>query len=105
ARAERDDEAVAPLAARQGLGAADEVGGELVVEREHDGALAREVPVEERRADVGPRGDVAERRVLEPALGEEVGRDTVEAIPHGGALRRGAPGTAAASAGSLGVPR
>ena len=53
------------------------------VEAEDGVVLGREVVEEGARGDVGPGGDVVDRHVLEPALGDQLERGLVEGEPGG----------------------
>src|SRR6266508_4025042 len=90
ARAQRVDETVAPLTLRHSRGRGDVFGGEVVVEREHYGLFAREVTVEESRADARVVSDIAERRRDIAALCHQLDRRVEQTPSRLGPLGRSA---------------
>src|SRR3954452_13395273 len=82
------EETVAPAPRRHRSRARGVLGRELVVERQHDRLLAREVAVEQPDADARLRGHVAQRRLLPAPRRDEPDRRLVEAPSGLQALRR-----------------
>src|SRR5688500_19027448 len=72
AQPQRVQEALCPRSLRQRCCARAELLRELVVELDHERLLARVVAVEQAQADLRSRRDLAQRRLLEAFLREQV---------------------------------
>src|SRR5688500_1919022 len=87
-RTESEDETVAPFSARHVRGLPSVFRRQLVVQRNDDGLLAREISIEESDADACFLRDIAQRRGFVSPRGDQSHRRRIQPFSCSGPLRR-----------------